>query len=272
VTAQTQAGELFRKLHSERTLFIMPNASDPGTARLIEQAGFQALATSSAGLAFTLGLPDGHVRRETSMRHLGEIVATTRLPVSADLGNGYGDLPETVAETIRLAALAGAVGASIEDATGDPAAPQFELSLAKERIAAAAEAVRSLPFPFILTARAENFLVGRPCLDDTLKRLEAFSDAGADVLYAPALPDERALSAILAVAGGKPINMLATASGIGSDLEQLSSLGVRRVSLGSALTRLAFTAIRSAIAEVREGSLGFLPGAIPLEKTNELFS
>jgi 2-methylisocitrate lyase-like PEP mutase family enzyme len=155
---------------------------------------------------------------------------------------------------------------------GETCAPQFELSLAKERIAAAAEAVRSLPFPFILTARAENFLVGRPCLDDTLKRLEAFSDAGADVLYAPALPDERALSAILAVAGGKPINMLATASGIGSDLEQLSSLGVRRVSLGSALTRLAFTAIRSAIAEVREGSLGFLPGAIPLEKTNELFS
>lgn len=271
MTLQVEAAELFRRLHAEPNLFVIPNASDLGTAFLLERAGFKALGTSSAGHAFLLGLPDGEVGRDATIRHVGAMVSSTSLPVSADLGNGFGASPERVAETVRLAAAAGAVGCSIEDATGDPAEPLFPLGLAKDRIIAAVEAARTLPFHFTLTARAENFLVGRPCLDDAVQRIAAYRDAGADVLYAPALPDEAALTAVMAAANGRPVNMLATASGIGSDLGTLCSLGVRRVSIGSALTRLAFTAVRDAVVELEKGRLDFLRSAMPLAAANDLF-
>ena len=272
MTLQTLAAERFRELHRRNQPFIIPNPGDAGTAILLEQAGFAALATSTAAVAFALGVEDGKVPRGTMIRHIVEVSAATNLPVSADLGDGFGRAPETVAETIRLAAAAGAVGGSIEDASGDPSAPLLPLSLAVERIAAAVEAARALPFPFTLTARAEHFLVGRPNLDAALTRLAAYRKAGADVLYAPCLPDEDAVAAAVQVAGPCPLNVLAQGKGIASSIERLSSLGVRRISLGSGLTRLAFSSIMAAIAELKRGRFDFLGEATPLMQMNSLFA
>ncbi len=257
-------------LHMSDGAFILPNPGDAGTARLLEGAGFKALATSSAALAFSMGVPDGKAPRATMMRHIAEIAAATALPVSADLGDGFGLTPETVAETIELAAAAGAVGGSIEDSTGDPRAPLLPLSLAVERIAAAVEAARSLPFPFMITARAEHFLVDCHDLDGVLERFDAYKNAGAHVLYAPCLPDD-AIEAAVAAASPCPVNVLARGRGIGSCVERLSRLGVKRVSIGSGLARLAFGAITAAIDELKVGSFEFLDRAIGLSTMNELF-
>ncbi len=260
---QRERAQAFRALHEREGVFVMPNPWDVGTARILAALGFEALATTSAGLAFTLGRRDGEgaLSREDALAHAAGIVGATSLPVSADLENGFGDAPETAAETIRLAADAGLVGASIEDASGDPNRPIYDAALAAERIAAAAEAARALPFPFTLTARAENFLYGRPDLDDTIRRLQAFEAAGADVLYAPGLRDLAAIRTVC-VAVGRPVNVIMGLSGAAFSVDQLAAAGVRRISVGSAFARAAFGAFLRAAREVREhGTFGFADDA-----------
>jgi 2-methylisocitrate lyase-like PEP mutase family enzyme len=252
--SQSDKAQNFRALHERPAAFVIPNPWDVGTARILAGLRFEALATTSAGLAFALGRRDGEgaVSRDEALAHARVIVGATPLPVSADLENGFGDTPETAAETIRLAAATGLVGASIEDATGDPDRPIYDATLGAERIAAAAEAARALPFPFTLTARAENFLHGRPDLDDTIRRLQAFEAAGADVLYAPGLRD---LEMIRMVCGAvsKPVNVIMGLTNAPFSVEDLAAAGVRRISLGSALARAALGAFLRAAREVREG-------------------
>lgn len=257
---QTERATAFRRLHERPGAFVIPNPWDAGTARVLAGLGFEALATTSSGLAFTLGRRDaeGVVRRDEALLSARTIVEATSLPVSADLENGFGDDPETVAQTIRMAAEAGLVGGSIEDATTRPDDPVYPVSQAVERVAAAAEAAHSLPFPFMLTARAENYLYGRRDLDDTIGRLQAYEAAGADVLYAPGL---RAIEDVRAVcaAVSRPVNVLA---GPGFTVEHLAEAGVRRVSLGGALARAGLGAFLEAAREVRErGSFRFLEDA-----------
>lgn len=253
---QSEKAAAFRLLHERSGAFVIPNPWNAGTAQVLAGLGFEALATTSSGLAFTLGRHDaeGAVTREEALRSAAEIVAATSLPVSADLENGFGDEPETVAETIRLAAGVGLVGGSIEDATTRREDPIYELSQAVERVAAAAEVARSLPFSFTLTARAENFLYGRRDLDDTIKRLQAYEAAGADVLYAPALrsiDDVR----VVCTAVSRPVNVLAWR---GFTVDELAEAGVRRISLGGALSAVAVAAFVRAAREVRElGSFRF---------------
>ena len=261
--SQTDRAHAFRALHRRAGAFVMPNPWDVGTARILAGLGFEALATTSAGLAFALGRRDGEgaVSRDEALAHARSIVSATPLPVSADLENGFGDAPKTAAETIRLAAETGLVGASIEDATGDPERPIYDASLAVERIAAAAEAARALPFPFTLTARAENFLQGRPDLDDTIRRLQTFEAAGADVLYAPGLRDLTMIRTVCA-AVGKPVNVIMGLAGAPFSVDQLAAAGVRRISLGSALARAALGAFLRAAREVKgRGTFSFADGA-----------
>ncbi|HXS73920.1 MAG TPA: isocitrate lyase/phosphoenolpyruvate mutase family protein [Rhodanobacteraceae bacterium] len=256
---QLEKAERFRALHARRDAFILPNPWDRGSARLLAQAGFEALATTSAGYAFSLGLRDNAVGRERMLAHVAELASATELPLSVDLENGFGHDPETVAETIRLTASAGAVGGSIEDATGDPAHPLYDLDRAVMRIRAAAEAARALPFPFTLTARAENFLVGKPDLDDVIARLRAYQEAGADVLYAPGLQSHEQIDAVLR-ALDRPLNVLASAA---FDRATLAHMGVRRISVGGALTRAAYGALLRAAREMRErGTFEFAKDAV----------
>ena len=248
----------FRLLHERPDGFIIPNPWDAGSARILAGLGFEALATTSGGLAYSLGRRDaqGLVTREEALEHAGVIVQATPLPVSGDLENGYGDDPEAAAETIRRAGQAGLVGGSIEDATTRPEEPVYPLEQALERITAAVEAARSLPFAFTLTARAENYLYGRRDLADTIARLQAFEGAGADVLYAPGL---RRLEDIQAVckAVSRPVNVLALRGG--PSVTELVAAGARRVSLGSNLARAALAALVRGATELREqGTLGFL--------------
>jgi 2-methylisocitrate lyase-like PEP mutase family enzyme len=262
-SSQYDKARAFRALHERPGAFVIPNPWDVGTARILAGLGFEALATTSAGLAFALGRRDGEgaVSRDQALAHARDIVRATPLPVSADLENGFGDTPETAAETIRLAADAGLVGASIEDATGDLDRPIYDAALAVERIAAAAEAARALPFPFTLTARAENFLHGRPDLDDTIRRLQAFEAAGADVLYAPGLRDLAMIRTVCA-AVGKPVNVVMGLAGAPLSVEDLAAAGVRRISLGSALSRAALGAFLRAAREVKErGTFSFADDA-----------
>jgi 2-methylisocitrate lyase-like PEP mutase family enzyme len=252
--------DVFRQLHEGPDTFVMPNPWDAGTARILAGLGFSALATTSAGFAWSLGRRDGAVTRDEALAHAREIVEATPLPVSADLENGFGDDAATVAETIRLAGETGLAGASIEDSTGRADNPIYELGHAVERVAAAVEAARSVPGGFVLTARAENFLHGRRDLDDTLRRLRAFEEAGADVLYAPGLPD---LDAVRAVCSSveRPVNALAWPS---FTVSELAAAGVRRISLGSWLARAAFDAFLRAAREVREeGAFGFAGSLAP---------
>jgi 2-methylisocitrate lyase-like PEP mutase family enzyme len=249
--SQSERAQAFRALHEQPGAFVIPNPWDVGTARILAGLGFEALATTSAGMAFALGRRDGAVGREEALAHARAIVAATPLPVSADLENGFGDAPETVAETIRLAASTGLVGASIEDASGDPDHPIYDRALAVERVAAAVEAAGSLPFPFTLTARAENFLHGRPDLDDTLSRLQAFEAAGADVLYAPGLRDLDSIRAVCE-ALAKPVNVIMAIAGTAFAVAELAAVGVRRTSLGSALSRVALGAFLRAAREIAE--------------------
>ena len=268
---QSEKGTLFRALHERTSAFIIPNPWDVGTTRILEQMGFAALATTSAGFAFSRGKPDGQVGRAAMLAHVAEIAAATDVPVSGDLENGYGDDAETAAETIRMAAAAGLVGGSIEDATGGPDEPIYELDHAVERVRAAVEAARALPFTFTLTARAENYLHGRPDLKDTIRRLQAFEEAGADVLYAPGLTTREEIASVLG-AVGRPVNVLMGMAGIGLSMAVLSEMGVKRVSTGGALARAALGALMEAAKEMREcGTFEFTGRAANSRELNRMF-
>src|SRR5712692_5366027 len=248
---QTEKGTAFRALHQRDGAFIIPNPWDVGTARLLAHLGFEALATTSMGYAFSAGQRDGTIDRDRMMIHVSTMASATDLPVSADLENGYGDAPETVAETIRLAAAAGVVGGSIEDATGRPDDPIYDREHAAERIRAVAEVARALPFPFTLTARAENYLHGRPDLRDTIARLQAYQEAGADVLYAPGLATKDDIAAVVRSVD-HPVNVVMGLQGVRLSLTELSAIGVKRVSVGSALCRVVLGAFLRASREMRE--------------------
>lgn len=268
---QAEKGARFRALHEQAAAFLIPNPWDAGTARLLAGLGFQALATTSAGFAFSIGRRDGRVSRDEMIAHVGAIAAATDLPVSADLENGYGDSPKAAAETIRLAAAAGAVGSSIEDATGRPDAPIYDRHAAAERVRAAAEAARSLPFPFMLTGRAENYLWGRSDLKDTIERLQAYQDAGADVLYAPGLTRKEDIATVVRSVDC-PVNVLMGMAGVQLSLADLSGLGVKRVSVGSALSRAAFGAFLRAAREMREqGTFTFAGEAVAYRDLSAMF-
>lgn len=261
----------FRALHRRDGAFVIPNPWDVGSARLLASLGFEALATTSAGLAFSLGRPEGMLARDEVLAHCRALVGATELPISADLEKGFGDSPESAAATIHAAAETGLAGCSIEDHTNRRDDPIFDFALAVERIAAAAEAARSLPHDFVLTARSENFLWERPDLDDTIRRLQAFEAAGADVLYAPGL---RSLDDIRSVcaAVGKPVNVVMGLPGVSFTLQQLAEAGVKRVSVGSALARLAYGACFAAAREIAEtGSFQDLTAAAGFGALEERF-
>lgn len=274
MSSQQRLGERFRQLHHQDELLVVPNPWDAGSAKLLASLGFQALATTSAGLAFSLGRRDGEgaVSRDEALANARDIVAATALPVTADLENGYGDNPEDCAHTLRLAAAAGLVGGSIEDATGRTDAPIYELEPAVERIRASVAAVRSLDIPFTLTARAENYLHGRTDLDDTIRRLVAYAEAGADVLYAPGLTRRDEIRAVVEAVAPRPVNILVGSPGLRLSLDELAELGVRRVSLGSNLARVAYGAfLQAATSLAGSGDLRATHEALPFDRINDLF-
>ncbi|WP_165664000.1 isocitrate lyase/PEP mutase family protein [Metapseudomonas otitidis] len=273
MTDQNQRARDFAALHQGPDLLVLPNPWDAGSARMLAHLGFKALATTSAGLAFSLGRRDaeGAVSREEALGNARAIVEATPLPVAADLENGYGDSPEACAETLRLAAEAGLVGGSIEDASGRPEAPIYDAGLALERIQAATEAARALPFPFTLAARAENFLHGRSDLDDTLRRLVAYAEAGADVLYAPGLTTREQIAEVVAAVAPKPVNILVGSPALALTLDELAALGVRRVSLGSNLARVAYGAFFEAARQLHGHDLSAAQQAMPFDRINALF-
>lgn len=247
---QPEKAEAFRALHARPRAFIIPNPWDVGTARMLAKLGFEALATTSAGYAFSAGLLDNQVGRERMLAHVAGIAAATDLPVSADLENGFGDDPRTVAETIRLAAATGIVGGSIEDSIDRPGEKVYDIGHATDRVRAAVEAKRALPFPFTLTARAENFLVGLPDLADTIRRLQAYQEAGADVLYAPCITTREEITEIVKSVD-RPVNFLMGTQPQRFTLDELDGMGVRRVSVGSALSAAALGAFLRAAREMR---------------------
>ncbi len=268
--AQSEKASRFHALHNGSTAFVLPNPWDVGSARILAGLGFQALATSSAASASVLGRKDHELTRDESLAHARLIVDATELPVSADLGKGFGDAPEVVAETIRLAAEAGLVGCTIEDATGQPEKPLYDTGLAVERVVAAVEAVRALRFPFMLTARAHNLLFVNPSLNDTIARLQAFERAGADVLFAPGLPDLGAVRSVCA-AVSKPVNFMAGIKGKSFSVGELAAAGVRRISLATSLYRAAMTGLLGAAREVRDtGQFGFLDQSVTTAELNRL--
>ncbi len=268
---QPDKGRLFRSLHERDGAFIIPNPWDVGTARLLAHLGFEALATTSMGYAFSAGQRDNTIDRDRMMIHVSTMASATDLPGSADLENGYGDAPETVAETIRLAAAAGVVGGSIEDATGRPDDPIYDREHAAERIRAVAEVARALPFPFTLTARAENYLHGRPDLRDTIARLQAYQEAGADVLYAPGLATKDDIAAVVRSVD-HPVNVVMGLQGVRLSLTELSAIGVKRVSVGSALCRVVLGAFLRAAREMRElGTFTFADEAVRPRDISAIF-
>jgi len=274
MSAQARRAEAFRALHQRPRIFAIPNPWDAGSAKILAALGFEALATTSAGLAFSLGKPDGQraLSRDETLANARAIVDATPLPVSADLENGFGDAPEACAETIRLAAAAGLAGGSIEDATGRADAPIYPFEAALERVRAAVAAARALPLPFTLTARAENFLHGIADLKDTLRRLEAYADAGADVLYAPGLTKLDDIAAVVRAVAPRPVNAVMGLAGATTSLAALEQIGVRRVSVGSALARAAYGAFLRAAREIREqGTFGFADAAVPFADINAMF-
>ena len=259
---QREKGERFRALHLDPGTFVIPNPWDIGSARVLAGLGFRALATSSAASAVAIGVRDGGLTRDQALAHARAIVSATDLPVSADLEKGFGDAPEIVAETIRLAADAGLVGCTIEDTTGNPERPLYDEPLAVERMAAAAEAVRGLAFPFMLTARAHNLMFANANVDDTIRRLQAFERAGADVLFAPGLPDLASVQSVCA-ALTKPFNFMVGIKGKSFSVAQLAAAGVKRISLATSLYRAAMTGFLSAARQVKDsGEFGFLDQSV----------
>jgi 2-methylisocitrate lyase-like PEP mutase family enzyme len=258
---QVERANTFRALHSSGT-FVIANCWDGGSARILTSLGFAALATSSGASAGTLGRLDGNVSIEEAMAQARIICGATSLPVSGDLEKGFGDEPAAMAKSIQLAAQSGLVGGSIEDASGDRSAPIFDIGFAAERVAAAVDAARKLPFPFMLTARAENYLHGKPDLDDTIRRLQAFDTAGADVLFAPGLPDLAAVRTVCQSVS-KPVNFMVGIRGRSFSVAELAEAGVRRISLATSLYRAAMTGLTDAAREIRDsGTFGYLDNSM----------
>ena len=274
MSTQSEKASIFKALHEGKRPFVVGNPWDAGSARILTSLKYEALSTTSAGLAFSLGRKDGtaSVSRAEALANAKSIAEATDLPVAADLENGYGHAPEDAAETIRLAAGVGLVGGSIEDATGDEANPIYEFDHAVERIAAAAESARALPFPFMLVARAENYLHGRPDLDDTIRRLQAFEKAGAAVLYAPGLTQPEDIRTVCASVT-TPVNVLMGLKGAPRlTVTQLGELGVRRISIGSGFSRAALTAFLHAAREVIEdGTFGFADETLYISELTAMF-
>ncbi len=269
---QLEKARAFRTLHERAGSFIIPNPYDVGTARLLAHLGFEALATTSAGAAFSAGKPDHGVTRDAMLAHVASIAAAVDFPVSGDLENGYGDSPEDTAQTIRLAAAAGLVGGSIEDSRNRPGDPIYEIGAAAERVRAAAEAAHSLSFPFTLIARAENYLHGRNDLDDTIRRLQAYQLAGADVLYAPGIARKEEVESIVRSVD-RPVNVLAGLGDPPLDFAALAGLGVKRISVGAALSRAALGAFLRAAHEMRDnGTFGFTNEAANSRDLNIIFA
>ena len=265
---QSEKAARFIALHAGPGAFVIPNPWDAGSARILAGLGYQALATSSGASAGTLGRRDGKVTREEALAHARTVVEATDLPVSADLEKGFGDAPADAAETIRLAAETGLVGGSIEDASGNKDAPLFALEHAAERVAAAVEAARALPFHFMLTARAESFLRGNPDLEDTIRRLQAYEKAGADVLFAPGLPNIEAVRTVCASLG-KPFNFMVGIRGKSFSVAELQAAGVRRISLATSLYRAAMSGLLEAAREVKDnGSFGYLDRSLTTPDLN----
>ncbi len=272
---QQEKGERFRALHARPGCFVIPNPWDAGTARILEGLGFEALTTTSAGLAFVLGKRDGEgaVTREETLANAKMVVDAVDLPVAADLENGFGHTPEAAAGTIRLAGeVAGLVGGSIEDSRGEAKQPIYDFQQAVERVHAAAEAAHGLPFPFVLVGRCENFLHGRPDLDDTIKRLQAYEKAGADCLYAPGLTTAEQIRTVCQSLT-KPVNAIMGLKASPFSVAELAAMGVRRISIGSALSRVALGAMVRAAKEIKEqGTFGLLRDAIPMAEAKDLVS
>lgn len=267
---QNEKAARFRALHDAPGAFVIPNPWDVGSALILAGLGFQALATSSAASAGSLGQRDGGLTRDQALAHARSIVGATDLPVSADLESGFGEAPQTVAETVRLAAEAGLVGCTIEDTTRDPKAPLYDFQFAVERIAAAAEAASALPFPFLLCARTHNLLFAAPDLDETIRRLQAFEKAGATVLFAPGLPDLPAVRTVCA-ALSKPFNFMVGIKGKSFSVPELAAAGVKRISLATSLYRAAMTSFVEAASQVRDtGQFDFLDRSMTTAELNKL--
>jgi len=274
MSTQASKAAAFRALHERPGAFIIPNPWDAGTAKLLASLGFEALATTSLGLANSLGRPDGAgvVSRSEVLENCRVIAEATDLPVNADLENGYAHEPRAAAEMIRLAANAGVVGGSIEDATGDPANPIYDFALAVERVHAAVEVARSLPIPFMLTARAENLLHGRHDLDDTIRRLQAFEKAGADVLYAPGVRDLATIRAVVS-AVTRPVNVVMSAADPSITAAELAGVGVKRISVGGSLSRLALAAFLRGAREMKDkGGFTWMRDTVPSKELKAIFT
>lgn len=259
----------FHELHRAGT-FVIPNPWDAGSARILAQLGFQALATTSSGFAWSRGRPDNGVPLEDALAHIRSMAESVAVPVSADFESGFAVEPDEVAVNVARAAETGVAGLSIEDYTGDPSEPLFRFDLAVARVAAARRAIDRSGTGILLTARSEGFITGRPDLDETLRRLRAFSDAGADCLYAPGVRDREAIAAIVQAVAPKPVNVL-----VGSDftsVEELAALGVRRISVGGALARAAWTGFLAAAREIADtGRFTRLGGIVSLPEMNAFF-
>ncbi|KPG90569.1 isocitrate lyase/PEP mutase family protein [Pseudomonas sp. RIT-PI-r] len=269
--AQTVRAHAFKALHERPEIFVIPNPWDAGSAKMLASLGYQALATTSAGYAFSQGKADGALSLDETLDNVRAIVAATDLPVAVDLENGFSDDPTESAKSLLRAAEAGAVGGSIEDATGRPDAPIYCFEHAVARIEAAVAAVRTLPFPFILTARAENYLHGNPDINDTIRRLQAFAEAGADVLYAPGLRSAEEVLAVVRAVAPKPVNVLMS-GGLKLTVQELAEMGVRRISTGSALALAAFGEFFRAAEEIQHsGTFGFTSQSMPYAKANQFF-
>jgi 2-methylisocitrate lyase-like PEP mutase family enzyme len=268
---QSEKASRFRALHQKPSVFFIPNPWDVGSARILSQLGFEALATSSAASAAVFGRRDGEVMRFEALAHAESIVNATSLPVSADLENGFSDDPEGVAETVRLAGNLGLAGCSIEDATRNRRKPIYDIESATDRIAAASEAAKSFPFPFMLTARSENYVRGITDLEDTIKRLVAYEKAGADVLFAPGLPDIEAVREVCS-AVSKPVNFMVGVRGKSFAAAELAEAGVKRISFASSLYRAAITHLINVATEIKKsGTFNFLEETITTSDLYKFF-
>lgn len=264
----------FRELHFRPGIFVVPNPWDSGSAKFLAHLGFEALATTSAGLAYGLGRADGRLQlsREDALKNATLILEATDLPVTADLENGFGDSADDCALTIKLAAATGLSGCSIEDATGRPDQPIFGFELAVQRVKAAMQAKRALNQPFTLTARAENFLYGNPDISDTIRRLVAYAEAGADVLYAPGIKNMADIKAVVGAVSPQPVNILMGFADMSLTLKDLEAVGVKRVSVGSSMARAAYGALQQAGTEIlKSGTFNYAQGAISYQDLNQLF-
>lgn len=271
--SQHTKGEKLKALHQRSGIFVIANAWDAGSAKILSAMGFEAIATTSSGLASSKGKPDGEgvLTREETFENVAEIVHATPLPVSADLENGYGDDPEDCYATILQGAALGLVGGSIEDATGRPGDPIYAFDHAVERVRAAVKAARSLSFGFTLTARAENLIHGRPDLKDTINRLVAYAEVGADVLFAPGLSSREDIEAVVKAVAPKPVNVVVGLGITGFSLEDFGAMGVKRISLGSSLARAAYTGCYNAATEIMQhGSFGYNSSSISYGKINDM--